>query len=705
MVLEAAPREMRGLWAPLAALLWRVTASPHGVSTEEACFDAFHARIDEFRELSAVMAEELQWDVLRRAGNPSVCLGEGHRFFFVLFFYSHWRTASTTADFGVCVPSGCNAITVQNELLPAMYDHFFMRHVDFKEDGSLDQDRSMKYGFTLKEYKRSMLILTDDLRRIVLAGLVVIGLPPLLASSLVEMRIAFRFFCGPSAVAAAEVSAQPEEAPAGRQRGPFDSMLRAFSMRHSWRALSQPGPNECADLCRLRAGLTATLLTLHVTQGSKWRLLDELERSHPLFLVVRPFALVNDGFVLLSAYLCSWSYARAEATDEGSSKRKSAVSLTFRGRLLRGLRRSAQKYVRQLPLCLLWAWVYLGLLPNVPYNLYNHTYPWFGVRWFQQTAKCMHYKLRYAFLMGDVAELLFLEHDKNWFSGNGNPCANLWNFQLEIEAFTAATCCLALPATLGSAVMAAVVATSVSSLLDGRDWWIVYHARGVGILLLFLRVLGLPHVGAPAGRWRIMRLPGTCLVLLACTVHGAVHGGWFKETLPALAAGLRSHTAAAILVYQAALAVGFGLICEACRAPQRPHNGQLSSHVTEAPAPWLCAASRLAFGINAAHPFVQWYVEAHASLEPRVFSIFSWVWQLFGVSALSSLMAAAAYVLVQRPWAWAFSTCLDAVFWPGDWLLAALTARTSATDEATDTRGKQRFGTGVRPRVGHADHA
>lgn len=79
----------------------------------------------------------------------------------------------------------------------------------------------------------------------------------------------------------------------------------------------------------------------------------------------------------------------------------------------------------------------------------------------------------------------------------------------------------------------------------------------------------------------------------------------------------------------------------------------------ECPGPWLSAANRLAFGVNAAHPFVQFYVEARASLDIRVFSGFAWLMQLFGMVFFSVLVAIVAFVLVQRPWARLLSACLD----------------------------------------------
>merc|ERR1711920_321176 len=79
----------------------------------------------------------------------------------------------------------------------------------------------------------------------------------------------------------------------------------------------------------------------------------------------------------------------------------------------------------------------------------------------------------------------------------------------------------------------------------------------------------------------------------------------------------------------------------------------------ELPGSMLSAANRLCFGVNAAHLFVQFYIEAHVSVDARVFTAFAWLTQLFGISALSVVTAIVAFVLVQRPWAMVFGAGID----------------------------------------------
>jgi len=441
--------------------------------------------------------------------------------------------------------------------------------------------------------------------------------------------------------------------------------------------LTSPSPGESADLCRLRIGLTAALLILHVTQGSKWRLVEVLEQTSLIFYAVRPLALVNDAFILLSAYLCMWGHARAAVTAGGCPTRgTTSLAAECFALMRRCLHRCLGKYLRQLPVILVWHWVYVSFLPNVPYNMYNHTYPWFGVRWFQQTAKCMQFKYRYAFLLGDLGRLLSAQKDPHWRSGNGNPCANLWNFQLEIEVFVAVSCILALPSSMGSAAAAVILAGAATVANRKDDWWIPYHARGVAMLVLSLRAIGLPHAASPPPIWRAARVPGLLLIGLAMLVHGILLGSWFEHTAPALVTAVRSRTAGNPLAYQAPLAFGMVLACEACRAqrvvrrapPDRAETedidgdstaeaeavantvGEAAAEERPPPSSMLTALSRLSFGVNVAHPFVQFYVEAHASVDMRVFSMFSWLTQLFGMMWFSVCVAAVVYVCVQRPW-------------------------------------------------------
>lgn len=46
---------------------------------------------------------------------------------------------------------------------------------------------------------------------------------------------------------------------------------------------------------------------------------------------------------------------------------------------------------------------------EVPYNPYNHAFPWFGIRWYHATGRCMQRRWRYSFLLGDIGALVFQE--------------------------------------------------------------------------------------------------------------------------------------------------------------------------------------------------------------------------------------------------------------------------------------------------------
>lgn len=616
----------------------------------EACHAAYARQPGRFKELSAIMAKDFGWDILRRNGNSRVCLGERHRFFFVLFFYRHWKTPSTTADFGVCVPRECDDATLRYELLPySMYRHFFDEHTDFHPDGSIDHDKSVHYAFNLKEYKLGLP--WDDneqLRSEVWFGSA-LSLWPLLVATAVDE---FRRLCFGT-------TAKGEEQVKSLLRRGTGNFVEAFSLRRTLAALlSSPTPGECPRLCWLRISLTAVLLLLHVTQGSKWHGLSDLERADPVMIFVRPLPLVQDAFILLSAYLCVVSHVRDSSAEIASATKDGSGRVGFQtsciSRLGRCLVRVARKYLRQLPVPLLWAWVYIRILPYVAYNPYNHTYPWFGLRWFHKTGACMEMRWRYSYLLGNLGHLFFRDGGGEWHASNGNPCANLWNFQLEIEAFAVVSCLLALPPRLGSAALVAIVAatTGVSKGLPrGEGLWLLYHARGVSTMLLSLRALGLPRPHVPLRRHREAVALGLALVLAALAVHGISDGEWFRASAPESTKWLAERPSLAVAVYQSSLAIGMGLLCEGCRAARA--EGERGGSCA------LSTASRLSFGVNAAHPFVQFWIEAHASPDIRVFTIFGWLTQLAGMTFLSMAAAAFAYVLVQRPWSVLLGSGLD----------------------------------------------
>ncbi|CAE8655015.1 unnamed protein product [Polarella glacialis] len=654
---EQAPSLVAARMMPVAVVLNNdlfvlggAPSSFHSESTSSAenglqtCIAALHANMTLFRQLSGVMSEDLNWDILQRHGEPAVCLGEGHRHFFVLFHYKTWKAASGTTDFSACVPSECTEQMVQDEVLPRIYHNFFRAHQESLPDGSQDFERSVQFSVTIKEYKPGVQMSTrNELRDSVLFGLAMCLIPAFIISVVEILLYTFSWMT---------------KATSSESKCPL--LMEAFSLRSGWRELTAPGQGECADLCRLRVTLVAALLTLHITQGSKWRYVEDLEKSLNVFAAVRPLALVNDAFILLSAYLCAWSSAKAEVNRGPEGSGSSLPPLAS------GLIRSVRKYLRQLPVCLLWAWVYLIVLPLTPYNPYNHAFPWFGIRWYSNTGRCMQKMWRYSLLLGDVGAMFFQDGDENWLAGNGNPCANLWNFQLEIQVFFLASCLLALPRPLGNSVLVAIVTFGFSRVNDRRDPWWVHHSRGVSVLLLFLRALGLPHVRSPPGSWRKVRWLGTAFVLVAAGVHGVSRGDWLEVSWPEVSKIVQRHRGLATAVWQVALAGGLALICEGCRSVARHDNGS-DSKDSERPnnaqqsGQLLAVANRLAFGINVAHPFVQFYVEAHSSLNERVYSVFSGLSQLFMISLLSAVGSFIGFLLVQRPWALIFSTSLDYV--------------------------------------------
>eukprot|EP00927_Polykrikos_kofoidii_P046369 TRINITY_DN40602_c0_g1_i1.p1 TRINITY_DN40602_c0_g1~~TRINITY_DN40602_c0_g1_i1.p1 ORF type:complete len:894 (+),score=135.71 TRINITY_DN40602_c0_g1_i1:149-2683(+) len=764
------------------------------------CLEAFSRQPARFKELSAVIIKELNWDIVQRNGDFDLCIGDGHRFLFTLFFYSHWRTASTTSDFGVCVPRACHDSTLAHELLPNyMFFQWFDFHTDYLPDGSYDFERSIKFSMSFKEFAHG--ISTTALWESALPGLLLVFLPVLLATLLDESlllvgsaRTTFQQLRVCSSVAGlvdgkdATALAEATEATAAFLHPPAPTcasstwwssttastlamsrlLLEAFSLRRNLVALlAPPKRGEALDLSRFRVTLTASLLLLHVTQGSKWHEVGLLETRHPLLLVVRPLALVNDAFLLLSAYLCVVGHhkasvvavtavveaageanadvvTRAKADEQqqsgeevkatkvtGSEKRlllakegskekeeakKSWCAVGFGSRagklerkapvraltgsapvaaaaaataaaiaasetvqppplsipparpsrwwrcllqqarrVLRGLTRAVQKYVRQLPLCLFWAWVYTRVMPCVSFNPFNHSYPWFGVKWFKQQGSCMHHMFRYSFLLGDLAHFIFGDDRNAWRKFYGNPCANLWNFQFEIEVFTVTACVLALPDLLGGALLVAVVAVATSKLPHGRGLWFFYHARGVAVLLLALRALGMPHPdNAVPTRRRVALMPGFVLVFAALVTHGIALDNWFEDLVPSIAKMVSENPFVSVPVYQTFLAVGIALVGEGCRA--RPTSNTKGSDVQ-----WWTVLARLSFGVNVAHLFVQFCVESHASLQDRVFSPFSWITQVGGIASLSTAAAAGAFVLVQRPWALVLAAFLEAI--------------------------------------------
>ena len=574
-----------------------------------ACVAAFNSKIVRLRDLSAVLAHDHNWDILHRRGEATVCLEEGDRFFFVLLFYQQWNAPAATSDFGACVPHECDAAFLSEEVLPKMYHHFFEHHMQFMPDGSIDETKSLQYSMTVKEYK-SNLNLSVDVHWPIFLGLALAFVPCFVATVFWEIPQTMR--------------RQP-----AKQRPLF---VEAFGFFRGCQELVHvpPGEELSNELCWVRVMYVCALIILHVTQGSKWRHIDVLERNFYVFAAVRPLALVNDAFIQLSAYLCACSDARAV------EKTNSFIC----SRLRAGLLRSWHKYLRQLPVCLFWSWFYLFFLPSVPYNPYNHAFPWFGIRWYHATGKCMKRKWRYSFLLGDVFAVLFQDGDRDWYTGNGNPCVNLWNFQLEIQAFTLTTCILALGRPSAMSIFAVILAFGFSTTRFVDAWW-VHHARGIALQMLLLCSLGLACKPL-TGKWRHLRSLGICFILIALVVHGISRGDWGEEYLKEHLSHLQVLQRQKLLatgVWQAALAVGTAFLCEGCRVGKDPAR------------PWLAAMNRLAFGMNVAHPFVQFFVEAHTTLNDRVFSIFTWPTQLALIFSLTALPAFLVYVLVQRPWA------------------------------------------------------
>eukprot|EP00438_Fugacium_kawagutii_P017162 Skav200457 [mRNA] locus=scaffold4319:27827:29785:+ [translate_table: standard] len=588
--------------------------------TDAECLASFNSKLVHLRDLSAVMAQDHNWDILHRRGEATICLQERHRFFFALLFYQQWPAPAATSDFGVCLPQECgpstSPILLTEDVLPKMYHYFFDSHVQFSPDGSIDSTRSLQYSITVKEYK-STLSLSADLHWQI--ATLMFAAFPCVAVTLWEV-LRFRRI---QHVAVRSPSKEMQ------QEGKPPILVKAFSFSRACQELvSVPeGVEFAGDLCWMRFAYVCALITLHVTQGAKWRHIEVLESSYTIFRAVRPLALVNDAFIQLSAYLCACSSLKAMGGDE-------SILARLRAALLRAWR----KYLRQLPVCLFWNWFYLYVLPSIPYNPYNHAFPWFGIRWYHATGKCMNRKLRYSFLLGDVGALLF-GGDTDWYSTNGNPCVNLWNFQLEIQAFTVTTCILALGRSTALSICLVIVALGFGSSTHVDTWW-VHHARGIGIQMIVLCGFGLASRPLST-KWRNLRWLGSFFFIMACVIHGISRGGWaekykissqLNEMDPLFVTGL----------WQAALALGTALLCEGCRA------GAISSNPCSAP---LAAFNRLAFGINVAHPFVQFFIEAHTTLNDRVFSLFSWPSQLALVFALTALPAMLVYIFVQRPWA------------------------------------------------------
>ena len=599
-------------WQPAHGILWLLLLQLVGGDDRAKCIAAINSHGAHFRDLSAVFLQDHNWDLLHRRGEARVCLKEGHRFFFVLLFYQIPHIRPATSDFGVCLPRDCDPILISEEVIPKMYHEFFDYHLFFHPDGKVDEVNSMHYSITVKEYK-TLDNLSADLDWSVYLGAAIVILPCLL----VALWELFHFVQKAIRGEVKQKSLRPS------------IIVNAFSVRIACEELvSVPEGEEFArDLCWVRVAYVTALIVLHVTQGSKWRHIEVLEVTSSIFAAVRPLALVQDAFVQLSAYLCACSDSKALRNGD------SHVSVF--SRLWQGLVRSWRKYLRQLPVCLFWNWFYLVVLPRIPYNPYNHAFPWFGIRWYHATARCMKRKWRYSFLLGDVGALLLGDGDNDWYAGNGNPCVNMWNFQFEIQAFTLATCLLALGRSTALSICIAIVAFGFGTVTHVDAWW-AHHARGIALQMLVICSLGL--ASRPLGtQWRHLRWLGSFFLLLAGVIHGISRGGWADEYYKH---EVQEYRLLATGLWQAALALGTALLCEGCRTlgggPARP---------------WLAALNRLAFGINVAHPFVQFFVESFTTLNDRVFSLFSWPTHLALIFVLTALPAMLVYILVQRPWA------------------------------------------------------
>merc|ERR1711908_195590 len=86
------------------------------------------------------------------------------------------------------------------------------------------------------------------------------------------------------------------------------------------------------------------------------------------------------------------------------------------------------------------------------------------------------------------------------------------------------------------------------------------------MMMLTLRLLRLPHASKPAARWWYAVYPGCALLLAAACLHGVLRGEWLQELAPQITQVIRSRPAEAKVTYQAFLAVGIVLVCEASRA-------------------------------------------------------------------------------------------------------------------------------------------
>jgi len=329
--------------------------------------------------------------------------------------------------------------------------------------------------------------------------------------------------------------------------------------------------------------------------------------------------LVNEMFVLLSAYLVIMRPAPTSI--------KSVVIQIVR------------KYCRQVPMYLVCVWIFVVVLPMcVSHNMFNHVYPWFGVKWFQRTAVCMDFPIGHGLLLSRFAEELGAKiiHPKY----NSNPCLNnMWIFQIEMEVAIILLFILLLCKN-----SYALTTALIAMIFNMQQGWFFHYLRVCSLFIAFCKLMGVPRAASIWIRNPFIKLFAIILIIIAMLLSenpGLAHSrGPGDNILP---------------TYAIFLTAGFALFLESMR--QTAYKSWLGTE-----GMWyICQLNKLAFGVNLCHQFVQFYIEAHACAESRAFSLYAWYAHVLTISMLSLLMSCVLYALVQRPYTEFLFLCISKI--------------------------------------------
>ena len=458
-----------------------------------------------------------------------------------------------------------------------------------------------------------------------------------------------------------------------------DKFVDVWSLQSSWERLTTVPASPGLALVRL--ALTFMLLLLHCIEGGRWEAIDKLERDDLLMKLVRPLALVNELFILLSVYL-------QVAVGRAASDRWSLGTQ---------LQRVVRKYMRQVPVYLFW--IYLSIYAfffSLQYNKWDHRFPWWSVSYTRSVAVCMEAPMRFGLLSHDVLNFLGYPHDGSKLRTvmRGNPCFNMWIFNAEFWITV-----LLLPVTFAydrfGKFAGAVVSLPIFAYCSVSPHW-TFRMLEPALLFLFFHHFYRPTTPAPLhlgifllycgfafyfhGQDLADSAPPTsplneiCLkVLLTCgglIILRAAHAWWpgeCNQVLEEVKAEKEMETKSKECVDKSAKAVkrneGKAEKVENISQDGTEKVAKLVKRPPLDPARWgWLAITNLCFSVNVSHQFVQLYVE-FLNAYPREYSPFIGLTHVIALGTWCIPVALVTFALVQHP-AERLSSHLCSFFFP-----------------------------------------